>query len=122
MPPFKISYKSKNRKSSKFLRSSDDANFLEKSEIQENVSIGVKYKTRSKPPIIGKKALIRSNSIIYDDVEIGDNFKTGHGVLIREKLELVTTFSSALTPLLKDNVPSEIISASNQMFISQLIL
>lgn len=51
----------------------------------ENVTIGLKYKMRSKPPIIGKNPLIRSNSIIYDDVEIGDNFKTGHGVTIREK-------------------------------------
>ena len=88
MPPFKNFLQSKNGRVQNFLRSSDDANFLEKSEIQENVSIGVKYKTRSKPPIIGKKALIRSNSIIYDDVEIGDNFKTGHGVLIREKTRI----------------------------------
>jgi acetyltransferase-like isoleucine patch superfamily enzyme len=51
----------------------------------ENVTIGVKYKMRSKPPILGKNPLIRSNSIIYNDVEIGDNFKTGHGVTIREK-------------------------------------
>ncbi len=51
----------------------------------ENVTIGVKYKMRSKPPIIGKNALIRSNSIVYNDVEIGKNLKTGHGVTIREK-------------------------------------
>jgi acetyltransferase-like isoleucine patch superfamily enzyme len=51
----------------------------------DNVTIGVKYKMRSKPPILGKNPLIRSNSIIYNDVEIGDNFKTGHGVTIREK-------------------------------------
>ena len=40
---------------------------------------------RSKSPVIGKNAMIRSNSIIYNDVEIGNNFKTGHGVTIREK-------------------------------------
>ncbi len=51
----------------------------------ENMTIGVKYKMRSKPPILGKNPLIRSNSIIYNDVEIGNNFKTGHGVTIREK-------------------------------------
>lgn len=61
---------------------------LENAEIQDNVIIGQKYKGRSKPPIIGKKAFIRSNSIIYDDTEIGDNFKTGHGVLIREKTRI----------------------------------
>jgi acetyltransferase-like isoleucine patch superfamily enzyme len=67
-------------------------NFIEPDSInvddlrtQENVTIGLKYKSRSKPPVIGKNAFIRSNSIIYDDVEIGENFKTGHGVVIREK-------------------------------------
>ncbi len=51
----------------------------------ENITIGLNYKKRSKTPIIGKNALIRSNSIIYNDVEIGNNFKTGHGITIREK-------------------------------------
>ncbi len=58
---------------------------IENSKNPENVTIGLKYKMRSKPPIIGKNALIRSNSIIYNDVEIGNNFKTGHAVTIREK-------------------------------------
>lgn len=65
--------------------STSDDDILEKSKVQENVTIGVKYKKRTKPPIIGKNANIRSNSVIYDDVEIGDDFKTGHGVVIREK-------------------------------------
>ncbi len=58
---------------------------IENSKNPENVTIGLKYKMQSKPPIIGKNALIRSNSIIYNDVEIGNNFKTGHAVTIREK-------------------------------------
>jgi len=58
---------------------------VEGSNNSENISIGLKYKKLSKTPIIGKNALIRSNSIIYNDVEIGNNFKTGHGVIIREK-------------------------------------
>ncbi len=63
----------------------DSPNVTESSLPDENVTIGLKYKMRSKPPIIGKNALIRSNSIIYNDVEIGNNFKTGHAVTIREK-------------------------------------
>ena len=63
----------------------DSPNIVENSINTENVTIGIKYRTRSKPPIIGKNALIRSNSIVYNDVEIGDNFKTGHAVTIREK-------------------------------------
>ncbi|SCG86011.1 acyltransferase [Methanobacterium congolense] len=67
---------------------SETISSIDSSEVQENVQIGIKYKVISKNPVIGKKALIRSNSVIYNDVEIGDNFRTGHGVTIREKTEI----------------------------------
>lgn len=51
----------------------------------ENIIIGYGYKKFSKPPIIGENPLIRSNTVIYNDVTIGDNLRTGHNVLIREK-------------------------------------
>lgn len=35
------------------------------------------------PPVIGDGATIRSGSVIYTDVEIGDRLSTGHNVLIR---------------------------------------
>ena len=54
----------------------------------DNVTIGVKYKFRSQPPTIGKNPLIRSNSVIYNDVNIGNNFKTGHGTVIRENTNI----------------------------------
>ncbi len=38
--------------------------------------------------IIGKNSIIRTNTIIYHDVEIGDNFTTGHNVLIRENTKI----------------------------------
>ncbi len=53
--------------------------------IQNNATIGLKYKRGSKTPVIGKNSVIRSNTVIYNDVKIGNNFKTGHNVLIREK-------------------------------------
>lgn len=34
--------------------------------------------------VIGDNAVIRSHSVIYRDVTIGRNLRTGHGVLIRE--------------------------------------
>ncbi len=34
---------------------------------------------------IGKNAVIRSHTVIYAGNEIGDNFNTGHGALIREE-------------------------------------
>lgn len=36
------------------------------------------------PLVIGKKSIIRSESIIYGDCKIGDYFQTGHRVTIRE--------------------------------------
>jgi acetyltransferase-like isoleucine patch superfamily enzyme len=53
--------------------------------LDENIQMGIDYKKFSKPPLIGKRPLIRSNTVIYNDVTIGDDFKTGHNVLIREK-------------------------------------
>lgn len=47
--------------------------------------IGVKYNLESATPIIGKNATIRSNTIIYNNVVIGNDFKTGHNALIREE-------------------------------------
>jgi acetyltransferase-like isoleucine patch superfamily enzyme len=37
---------------------------------------------------IGDKAVIRSGSIIYSDVRIGNNFRTGHNILVRENTEI----------------------------------
>ena len=42
-------------------------------------------KTRFQGTTLGKNALIRSGSILYCDVVIGDDFQTGHNVVIREK-------------------------------------
>lgn len=40
------------------------------------------------PLKVGKKALVRSGSIIYAGSEIGDNFQSGHQVTIREKAKI----------------------------------
>ncbi len=37
---------------------------------------------------IGKNSLIRSHTIIYEDVAVGDHFQTGHRVTIREKTQI----------------------------------
>jgi acetyltransferase-like isoleucine patch superfamily enzyme len=37
---------------------------------------------------IGKNAVIRSGTILYCDVLIGDDFQTGHNVMIREKTSI----------------------------------
>ncbi len=38
--------------------------------------------------VIGDNARIRSGTVIYSDVKIGANFRTGHNVLIRENTEI----------------------------------
>jgi acetyltransferase-like isoleucine patch superfamily enzyme len=60
----------------------------ENAVIQENVILGVEYKKDSISPIIGRNAVIRSNTVIYNDVEIGEDFKTGHNALIRENTKI----------------------------------
>ncbi|MXR19608.1 acyltransferase [Halobacterium bonnevillei] len=35
-------------------------------------------------PTIGRNPTIRSGTVVYADVEIGDRFATGHGALVRE--------------------------------------
>ncbi len=56
--------------------------------LQDNVVLGLVYGEGCSPAQVGKNAVIRSNSIIYCDVSIGDGFRTGHGVLIREKTSI----------------------------------
>ena len=58
-----------------------DVRLGEGSIIQENVIIGSEEGT----VIIGDEAVIRSGTVIYPQVRIGDWFRTGHYVLIREK-------------------------------------
>lgn len=56
--------------------------------IQENVILGLRYNKKCKELIIGDRAIIRWGTIIYADVEIGDEVKTGHSALIREKTKI----------------------------------
>lgn len=53
--------------------------------IQDDVVIGHSDKGQV---IIGDNALIRSGSIIYSNVKIGNGFKTGHRAFIRENSEI----------------------------------
>jgi len=53
--------------------------------IKDNVILGLKYAEGCNETIIGDRAVIRWGTIIYADVVIGDDFKTGHSVMIREK-------------------------------------
>ncbi|MCK4733929.1 MAG: N-acetyltransferase, partial [Methanophagales archaeon] len=56
--------------------------------IQDNVIIGIGGSSEDAKVRIGDNAIIRSGTVIYSDVKIGKDFKTGHNVLIREKSEI----------------------------------
>lgn len=62
--------------------------------IESGVSIGhvPGRKIALKTSIIGESPVIRSNTVIYTNVKIGDNFETGHNVIIREENEIGNNF------------------------------
>ncbi|WP_312907178.1 acyltransferase [Natronosalvus caseinilyticus] len=51
-------------------------------------SIGYEYDNDTRSPVIGADPTIRTGTIIYDDVLIGDRFTTGHYALIREQTRI----------------------------------
>lgn len=65
----------------------------ENSRIFEPVTLGFPSRERIGQDtftgtIIGKNAVLRSGTILYCDVVAGDNFSTGHNVLVRENTTL----------------------------------
>lgn len=53
-------------------------------DIDPTAILGYRYGRDVGPTVVGDDARVRANSIIYADVTIGDEFSTGHGVLVRE--------------------------------------
>ncbi|MCL7416889.1 MAG: acetyltransferase [Halalkalicoccus sp.] len=48
-------------------------------------SVGYLHDESANPAVIGDRARIRKGTIVYADVEIGDDFTTGHNALVREE-------------------------------------
>lgn len=53
--------------------------------IHPDATVGYQYATDATAPDIGREAIVRSGTIIYCDVTIGDRFQTGHNALVREE-------------------------------------
>ena len=53
--------------------------------IQDNVILGSSEEGKLS---IGKNSIVRSGAVIYSGVRIGDNFRSGHNILIRENSEI----------------------------------
>ncbi|WP_336023453.1 acyltransferase [Halobellus salinisoli] len=57
-------------------------------EIDEDVTIGYPAGDDPGKAVIGDDARIRSGTIVYSDVDIGDRFATGHNALVRENTRI----------------------------------
>ena len=57
-------------------------------EIDDDVTIGYPAGDHPRQTVIGDDARIRSGTIVYSDVDIGDSFVTGHDALVREKTRI----------------------------------
>lgn len=57
-------------------------------EVGPQTTIGHPYADDAAPAVIGDNATIRSGTIIYGDVQIGDDFTTGHNALVREYTDI----------------------------------
>ena len=53
--------------------------------IQPGATVGFQYRKDCKPVRLGNNCYIRKGCILYADIEAGDDFQTGHNVMIREK-------------------------------------
>lgn len=53
--------------------------------IDPGAVVGLRYAPEAGPAVIGARARIRIGAIIYGDVTAGDDFQTGHHVLVRER-------------------------------------
>jgi len=60
----------------------------EDEHIHPEATLGFEYAGNSTEPDIGSGATIRSETIIYNDVRIGNGFTTGHNALVREHTEI----------------------------------
>lgn len=52
--------------------------------IEENAAVGYGAGDESTPTTFGDRAVVRAFTVVYADVEIGDDFSTGHHALVRE--------------------------------------
>lgn len=53
--------------------------------IQPGCIVGLKYRDNCGPARLGQGAQIRTGTIVYGDVTVGEDFQTGHYVTVREK-------------------------------------
>jgi len=92
------------------------------SHIQDYVEIG-KYPTDSNQTTIGDNATIRSHSVIYAGNRIGENFQTGHGVLVRENNTIGNTVSIGTHSVVeRENTIGNNVRIHSNCFIPEFVI
>jgi len=66
----------------------DNATVGDGTLIEPDVCVGFRYHTDCGPARIGAHSILRTGTIIYGDVKIGDYFQSGHYTVIRAKVRL----------------------------------
>jgi acetyltransferase-like isoleucine patch superfamily enzyme len=56
--------------------------------VEPNTQIGFRYHLSCSPARIGEHGILRSGTIVYGDVTIGDYFQSGHYTVIRAKVRI----------------------------------
>ncbi len=56
--------------------------------IEPNVLVGYRYHPQSRPANIGRHGILRSGTVVYGDVDLGDWFQTGHHAVIRARVKV----------------------------------
>lgn len=73
-----------------------------------------------KKTIIGHNSVIRSHSIIYEDVKIGEGFQSGHSITIRENTSIGIKCSVGTQTDIQDNVKlGNYVRAHSNVFMGQ---
>ncbi|QLG29745.1 N-acetyltransferase (plasmid) [Halorarum halophilum] len=58
------------------------------SQIDDDATVGYPDEADGENTVIGANATIRAGTIIYDGVDIGDDFTTGHNAVVREETRM----------------------------------
>lgn len=56
--------------------------------VHDGAIVGVSYSDTSEPPELGEGGVVRTGTVVYNDVVAGTNLQTGHHALIREATTL----------------------------------
>ena len=94
----------------------------DRAEIAEFVLLGIRPQGDVKPLKIGDRCHIRSHSVIYLGNTIGDNFQTGHSVMIRENNHMGNNVRVGTHSIIeRDNVIGDRVSIHSACFIPEFI-